>query len=226
MTSTLTVLRDEVKNRMQIASSQAVPSPTNAQIEDYLRLSFQELFSVLPAVLHTTVTVGADHDIALTHTRAFFVSINGRMLFSQQWSTEGNTIQLVPHTAVAGDTAAVWYTASVAITLGSTTTVESTCIFGEDWLEEPAIQRACLHVYERMSNIADSEGAAINGSWYRVKQDEYRNLVAQRENTFNQWLSQNFQRLSERAAHGPQAVSLNPYGGIPNRSKRITIWEN
>jgi hypothetical protein len=226
MTSTLTVLRDEVKNRMQIASSQLAPSPTNAQVEDYLRLAFQELIAVLPVVKHTTLTVSASEDVTLTHNRCHFVAINGRILFSHQWVSEGNTIQLVPHTAESGDTAAIWYTAEVAIALGSTATVDSTCIFGEDWLEEPAIQRACLAAYERMSNVSDSAAAGDYASWYRVKQDEYRGLVQQRTSIYDQWTSSMMQKLSERSMHGPQAVSFNPYGGLQNRSRRVTVWEN
>ena len=223
MTSTISTLLAEVEGRMGITNAGAEPS--NDQISDYLRQAFIDLFGVLKPPSHTTLTVGNTYTAALTHDQLFFVNAAGVPLFEWEFSSSGANVLVQSSAAERGDTLQVWYYAMPAITLGASgsATVDSSCILGDDWLQELAVTKAAMLACLRQINQAASNSPQDYGSLYRVLEETYNTLFQQHRMAWEQWYQQMLMGRQERAATGPAPVSYSGHVGFKNRSK-VRNW--
>ena len=218
MTSTIATLATQAETRLKIASAGTGAEPSTAQMSDFLRLAFKDLIGVLPPILQTTLTVAGSNKAALTHNEAFYCAVNGLLLAGWEWGSEGQFIRVQPSAANRNDTLTVWYTAPITITTGSTTTVDTTCIFGNDWLEELAVIKAMLDASQRMSNVSASGGGDLHASWYRVLQDQYDRLFNAHNNRYGDWRQRMEADLVSRLQNGPEPRVESKHAGFRNRS--------
>lgn len=218
MTSTIATLLLEVEGRLNLTNAGAEPSDT--QIEDFLRLAFKDLSGVLPLIKHTTLTVGNTYQAALVHDRLWFVSASGVPLFPWEYSTSGANV-LVQSTATdRADTLQVWYSVAPTITTGSTTTVDSTCIFGNDWLEELAVIKASMDASLRQQNLSPSNSPIDYGVLYRQLGEEYDRVFAAHKATWDMWFQTKNMELQARSLNGPQPVRYSGHVNFRNNSRK------
>lgn len=221
MASTIATLLLEVETRLNMTNGGAEPS--DGQISDFLRLAFKDLIGTLPPVQHTTLTLGNNYSAALTHDRLYFVSVAGLPLFPWEFSTSGNTVVVQPTAADRGDTIQVWYSAAPAITTGSTTSVDTDCIFGDDWLEELAVLEACKQSALRQQNLSMSNSGMDYGVLYRQLGERFNEVYNQHRLTWDMWFQQKNMELQARSLNGPHPVRYSGHAGYANRSKK-TNW--
>jgi hypothetical protein len=218
MASTIATLLLEVESRLNLTNAGAEPSDN--QISDFLRLAFKELIGVLPPVAHTTLTLGNTFTAALTHDRLFFVSADGLPLFPWEFTTSGANVKVQSTAANRGDTIEVWYFAAPTITTGSTTSVETSCIFGDDWLEELAVVKASMEAALRQQNLSMSNSGMDYGVLYRTLGEQYDRLFAAHRQTWDGWFQMKNMELQARQMNGPDPRSYSPHVGFVNRSNK------
>jgi hypothetical protein len=221
MASTIATLLVEVESRLNLTNAGAEPSDN--QISDFLRLAFKELIGVLHPVQHTTLTLGNTHTAALTHDRLFFVSRDGLPLYPWEFTTSGANVKVASTAANRGDTIEVWYFAAPTITTGSTTTVETSCIFGDDWLEELAVLRAMMPVCDRLSSLSPSNSGPDYLVMKRTIGEDYDRIFNQHKATWYQWFSMKNMELQARQMNGPDPVRYSGHVGFRN-SSRVFNW--
>lgn len=218
MTSTIATMATEANNRLMVVDAGTGAEPTTAQMSDFIRLAFKELIAVLPPVKDTTLTLSTLNRAALTHDQAFYVAVNGLLLFPWEWATQGEYVKVQPASAAINDTLTVWYVAYPTITTGSTATVDTSCIFGNDWLEELALLRGMMAASQRMANVSATAGGDSHASWFRVLQDDYQRLYQAHWQRYQDWRQSMEMALSARAGNGPAPRTVSPHAGFRNRS--------
>jgi hypothetical protein len=221
MTSTIATLATEVENRLNMTHAGA--EPTVAMLSDFLRLSFKDVMGVLPPVVHTTLTLGNAYSAALTHDRLFFVSASGVPLFPWEFSSSGANVQVQSTAADRAETIQVWYYVAPTITTGSTTTVETSCIFGDDWLEELAVIKASMEACLRQSALSASNSPTDYTVLYRTLGEQYDRIFAAHRATWDQWFGQKNMELQARSMNGPDPVRYSGHVGFRNNSRK-TNW--
>jgi hypothetical protein len=218
MASTIATLLAEVESRLNLTNAGAEPSDN--QISDFLRLAFKELIGVLHPVTHTTLTLGNTHTAALAHDRLFFVSRDGLPLYPWEFTTSGANVKVASTAANRGDTIEVWYFAAPSIVTGTTTSVETSCIFGDDWLEELAVVKASMEAALRQQNLSMSNSGMDYGVLYRQLGEQYDRLFAAHRQTWDMWYQQKNTELQARQMNGPDPRSYSPFTGFRNRSHK------
>jgi hypothetical protein len=218
MASTIATLLLEVESRLALTNAGAEPSDN--QISDFLRLAFKDVIAALPPVQHTTLTLGNAYSTALAHDRLFFVSASGLPLFPWEYSTSGANVLVQSAAADRGDTIQVWYFAAPTITTGSTTSVETSCIFGDDWLEELAVIKASMEACLRQTSLSASNSPSDYSVLYRTLGEQYDRVFNQHRATFDMWLQQKNMELSARSMNGPQPVRYSGHTEFRNQGRK------
>jgi hypothetical protein len=221
MSSTIATLLAEVETRLNLTNAGAEPS--DAQISDFLRLAFKDLIGVLPPVVHTTLTLGNAYSAALTHDRLYFVAASGVPLFPWEYQTSGANVLVQSTAASRSETVQVWYSVAPTITTGLTTTVETSCIFGDDWLEELAVLRAMMPVCDRLSSLSPSNSGPDYLVMKRTIGEDYDRIFNQHKATWDQWFSMKNMELQARQMNGPDPVRYSGHVGFRN-SSRVFNW--
>lgn len=219
MASTIATLRSEVRARGNFGST--TPEPTDNHVDDWLRQAFIHLIGALPPVKQAALTVGADNEVSLTHNQVFYVRVGTTPLYGWEWSADSvnGVVTITDHSADYGDPVLAWYVAPITITLASTATVDTTCIFGNDWLQELAVIYAAMQGYQRISNTAPTGSADQNLSTYRVLEDTYKVQFGALKGVWDSWNASMQMALQQRLMNGPKAVRENPYSGFINHSR-------
>lgn len=218
MTSTIATLATEVENRLNLTHSGAEPSV--ALLSDFLRLAFKDVIGVLPPVLHTTLTLGNDYSAALTHDRLWFVSASGVPLFPWEFETSGANVVVQNTAAERDDTIQVWYSVAPTITTGSTATVDTSCIFGDDWLEELAVKKASMEAAMRLSGVSPSNSGPDYLVLHRTLGEDYDRAFAAHRAEWDRWERQKNMQLQARQMNGPDPVRYSGHVGFRNSSRR------
>lgn len=218
MTSTIATLANEVESRLNMTNTGAEPS--DVQISDFLRLAFKDLIGVLHPIRHTTLTVGNTYSAALVHDRLYFVSANGVPLFPWEFSSSGATVVVQDTAANRADTLQVWYFVAPEIVTGTTATVDTTCIFGHDWLEELAVIKAAMEACLRQASLAASQSPSDYHAMYRTLGEQYDRVFSAHRQTWDLWNQQKNMELQARSLNGPDPVRYSGHVGFVNRSKR------
>jgi hypothetical protein len=144
--------------------------------------------------------------------------VNGIPLFTWEFSTAGNFVKVQSTAANRGDTLEVWYFVAPTITTGSTTTVETSCIFGKDWLEELAVIRACMHPTLRQATLSASQSPADYHSMYRTLGEDYDRIYNAHLMQFQREEQRWENERRERMMNGPNPVRYSGHGAIRNKS--------
>ena len=219
MASTIATLRGEVESMLNLTNTSSEGS--DAQIDNYLLLAFIDLCDSLPPVTHTTLTLsdGEPLTVSSTHDRLFFVSLNGMPLFPHEYSSSGNNVVVQTTAAEAGDTLQVWRYVAPTITLGTTTTVDTDCIFGKGWLEGLAVLAAAMSSCQRQASVSDSNSAMDYAANYRVLGERYNTIYTAKQQVWQAWYQGEMAKVNARAQFGPGPRTFNPHGNVINRSQ-------
>lgn len=227
MASVLTDLRDEVKDRINIGTGGAQPS--DPQLLGFVTNAVKGLVGELPPVFEITDPLGSDLSMTIANSqRILFVQTAEYTLFDSEWMREADLpgIQLLGYaTARPNDKITAFYTKdhSNASELGAgTPQVETSCIFGVDWLEELILSDATISALRYMTKRHGSGGGSVMGALLRVELDNRKERYQRLRDVWNGWNEEMRTKQQERAAFAPP-IRRNPLAGrLSPRGKRIS----
>lgn len=223
MSTTISAAATELTQRIKGTGN--APDPTTAQLSDYIRRAFIHLIGVLPPVTETTyVLVAGDPDstVDLSSTplkRIFYVGSGVDLFFPNEWQKVGNTLNVRRSTAKPGATISCWALPTITITLGSTATVDTSCIFGADWLEELALNEAAITVYQSMQRVAGSNSGQEYDKRVALFKEQYNERYAQLHQEYADWKKEMMDRLALRLQTNDGPFVGSPFEGWVNNSR-------
>ena len=215
MSTVVATVVTDIQNRLKVGST--TPEPDATMLGNWVRSAAKYCIGQCQPVKETTVTVTSGPQAALIADDVYYVANGHEMLLPSEWSKQGNAVVMQRQAARARDTLTVWYFLDPDIT-SATTTFDTTCIFGTDWLEEVITVMAMQQVEARLSNLAGSVDGQGHAAMYRVMQDERERLLAPHRDTRNQWFSRMDNRVMVRAQMGNLPYRESAYSRFKNRS--------
>lgn len=209
----------DLKDRLIVTSASSEPS--DAVLGRWVLASAKYAIGALQPPKESVVTVTSVPSLSLTADIVYYVAVESELLLPVEWAKQGNTIQLQPQAATIGQKATVWH--FTAPTLSSaTTSFDTTCIFGPDWLEEVITMMTGVMVELRRSFTAPSADGTGHASMMRVLQDERDRLLQPYARARNAWAAEMDGRLQARANIGDRPFSKSAYSAFRNGSR----WSN
>ena len=217
MATTVATVVADLKDRLIVTAASS--EPTDAMLGNWVRASARYTFGALQPPTETTLTVTSGPQAALTADMVFYVANDYELLLPSEWSKQGAKVRLQPQAAETGDTLTVWYYAMPTIE-AATASFDTSCIFGDDWLEEVITMMAAVQVELRRSFVAPSADGQGHASMIRVLQDERERLLTPYRRTRDTWVAEMDGRLQMRASLGNPAFRQSPYNKFRNRSMK------
>jgi hypothetical protein len=224
MASTVATVATNVKTRLGVGTGGAVGSssePTDSVVQGWVRDAFKQIIGSLNPILVTSDTI-ASRALTLATDRIFYVEVNQTPLVRGSEYGASPTALSFRDPALNGETATIYYYAAIDCT-GST--IDTSCIFGDDWLENLATIMASQTVCLRLSNNANSQGPQDFASKFRVleqdRQEQYQWHKSQRDEQmalFQQW-------QQARLQFGKRPLPESAMAGFRNRSRLINSLE-
>lgn len=208
-----------IKNRLIVGAT--TQEPTTAMIELWLREAYKYAMGVIPCVKETTVAVATGHSVTLDADEVYYVSVGWQPLLPSEWQKQGDTLKLSPAAAAIGDTVQVWYYLKPVIDTASTLTIDSSCIFGPDWLEEVVMQFVEGMIETRMANTAGSADASGHAGMMRSFQEEWKALLTPQQVRFNEWKQARENAILARINFGDRQLKESPHAAFRNRSRIV-----
>jgi hypothetical protein len=223
MSSQLTALATNLQTTLNLGSGGA--EPTAATIQQWLRDGARELWGELPPVLKRDLTITSTYAATLTYNRVFFVVAGGlTLLRGSEWNAGDSALNFVPGAVGVGDTVTAYYVTAPGIT-NTTTELDSTCIFGDDWLEPLMLTYAEMQAHNRLMNVATVERADAHAGAYRLKMARLAEQKAGAKSQWDAWYQDLLGSIQARMQTGDRPYAEHPAAGFRNRSKIHTIWE-
>jgi hypothetical protein len=223
MTTTVATVATEVQRRLRI-STPGGSEPATATVADYIRLGFKHLIGLLPPIQETNTTLsistGEVLSASVTANRVFFVSTDEKLLVpGQEWNKSGNTLYFHRSVGNSADRISVWHTALFTIVTGTEATVNTTCIFGLDWLEELATLYAEMLALGELARNSGSASGPQHGAQYRAVEATYQEAFKQAKSLYEQWYAEKRDALQLRLASGDTPMVPNRLSALINRSE-------
>lgn len=220
MTTTVATVVADLKDRLIVTT--AASEPNDAALGRWVLASAKYAIGALQPPTESVVPISAGPKLSLTADIVYYVAVEEEMLLPVEWAKQGNTIQLQPQAAPLGKVnATAWHFSAPALTSG-TTTFDTTCIFGPDWLEEVITMMTGVMVELRRSFTAPSADGTGHASMMRVLQDERDRLLQPYVRVRNAWAAEMDGRLQARANIGDRPFSKSAYSAFRNGSR----WSN
>lgn len=213
MASTIATVRDDIKDRLNIGTTES--EPTDPMIDGWLASAFTWAITVCPPIFETTVTVDADRVATLDADDVLYVANDHRMLVPSEWNKAGDSLILSPSAASYNDQLQVWYFTMPVIT----TTVETSCVFGADWLTELATLDAMMKCEMRQMGVGASNDRDGHATMWRAIQTQQEALLKVLTAQRNAWLGKKEQEVAARAALGDGVNREGAYAGFINNSR-------
>lgn len=208
----------DLKDRLIVTAASS--EPNDAALGRWVLASAKYAIGALQPPKESVVTVTSGPSLSLTADIVYYVAVEEELLLPVEWAKQGNTIQLQPQAAATGQKATVWH--FTAPTLSSaTTSFDTTCIFGPDWLEEVITMMAGVMVELRRSFAAPSADGTGHASMMRVLQDERDRLLQPYVRARNAWAAEMDGRLQARANIGDRPFSKSAYSAFRNGSRLL-----
>lgn len=218
MATTVATVVADIRDRLKVGAT--APEPTDAMLGNWVRSAAKYVIGQCQPVKETTVTVTSGPQAALVASEVYYVANGFEMLLPTEWAKQGSALVLQKQAAKARDTLTVWYSQTPDIT-AITTSFDTSCVFGPDWLEEVITVMAMQQVEARVSNISGSLDGNGHAQMYRVLQDEREKLIAPYRDVRNQFFGRMEQRVMARAQMGGMPYRESPYAKFKNRSGRV-----
>lgn len=208
MATTVATAVSTVKERLLVDNASQTAPPSDSMIEGYIRDAFRYMFGTLHPVFREQVTLDSSLSAALTTPgQIMYVSVNRTLLFPNEWTMGDDELLVEGHNiANNGDEAEVWMTRLPSL---SGSTIESSCIFGTDWLEPPALIWAEMLVFQRLSNTSNSATGQYSLTQYRVREETLDKMINQYRATRAEFIATMDNRLNVRAMMGRPAMRDN-----------------
>ncbi len=213
-----TVIADvaaDIKDRLIIGST--AQEPTTTMLSTWLRNNLTECIGMLKPIKRTALSV-TSHTATLDADQVFYVSDGIKTLFRDvEWGDDGASIYL--DSAVAATGIVAWYFKDPAIT-GATTSVDTSCIFGGNWLQELATLMTMAQAYERLANTATDQNDKDAASMLRVEwTDRIDRLYKWKRGEWDNWQSRMEQGMQRRASLGDLPFRLTAGANFVNKSR-------
>ena len=204
----------DIMDRLLIGGT--AQEPTEAMLATWLRAAFKEQIGNLKPVVRAVLPV-TRWEADLVADQVFYVSDGLRTLFRDiEWGDDGQKVYL--DTSINPDQITAWYFTDPGIT-ASTDSVNTSCIFGGDWLEEIAKTMAMAQAYERIAGTAADQNEAQAASMLRVEwADKVERMYKWKRGEWDNWQSRMEQGMQRRAAMGDLPVRSTPYSNFVNKS--------
>lgn len=185
MATTISTASAEVAERLKIVVGTGA-RPTDLMIQGFVREGFNDLWAILRPVFRGAFTVNSANGVTTVSTdleSALYVT-GPREIYvpGAEWVETEDGINFrhagdfYPATS---DTVLVWYT-TVPTDFSSASSIESTCIFGPDWLQPGVLMYAEIQSLKRMSRVHDSAGSASEAAAWVTIQQEYQRFIERR----------------------------------------------
>ncbi len=207
MTTTISVSAAAIKDRLIIGATSQ--EPTTAHLSTWLRDGFKHIAGILPPVVKGSFIVvsGTEwHTVALPNDGIWSVMHGTDYMIPGEYGVTPSGLNIDRGTGInAGEYVTVYYTKQIPIT-STTTTVDTTCEFGTDWLEEVAMRYAIARAYERLAGTAPSQDGDAMAGRYRMAEESYQQALQgclMRLQTFQQGIEKSI------------ALRLSPFGHRP-----------
>lgn len=215
MATTVATLRATVIAK--IGTGTTANEPTTGQVDAWIREGFREGFTIFQPPFKAASTAISGDAVAVSGAdRILYVLVGGLMLIQgEEWQHGASGVTDLPR-RYHGQTPTIYYTAVPDLT-GST--IESSCVLGDDWLEPFVTLYAVSEQYQRLANTSASHGAQQAGSLLRVSEERrgtLTNLMLQQRNTWEMHMEN---MLARRAALGPGVLRESPFAGYRNRGR-------
>lgn len=205
-------------DRLKLGTHNAQPS--TPQVDSAVRNAFVAVIAAVPPIHKAGVTLSAGFVAALPSDCALvqFAAYQNRLLLDIEWQEIGNDLYVRRGSARAGAAVGIWYQKDYGIS-DATNEIDTSCVFGQDWLAEPAVTLAAMQALLRMSQSAASRGGDKYASLYRVLQQEYQSLITPLATERAAWLQRQQQRLAQRLALKDGLPTNNRMRGLVNLSR-------
>lgn len=229
MASSIPTLAALMVKQLKIGSGRS--EPTTDDIGDYLRLAFRDCIADFNPVKSQQIEIDQSSATIPTYSatlieaalRVWYVSVGTRLLQPVEFIFDGEVIHLIPSVGADGSEVTVWFTPSIDIELGSTDSVDTSCIFGPNWLEQPAYLKAQQSIHDERSHRATSGGGQQHQSRYRVKAETITATLAKKAQDFMRWDEEMKMRQQQRFSLGDQPLLEHPMASVINLSEFITL---
>ena len=210
----------DLKDRLIVTAASS--EPNDAALGRWVLASAKYAIGALQPPKESVVSIAVGPKLSLTADIVYYVAVEEELLLPVEWAKQGNEVRLQPQAAPLGRTkATVWH--FTAPTLSSaTTSFDTTCIFGPDWLEEVITMMTGVMVELRRSFTAPSADGTGHASMMRVLQDERDRLLQPYVRARNAWAAEMDGRLQARANIGDRPFSKSAYSAFHNGSR----WSN
>jgi hypothetical protein len=218
MTTVIADARVELQARHRLGTHGSAPSA--GQIDGWLRDAFKLLIAAVPPILKGGITlddqrVGSLPEDALS---VLFVASQHKLLQDTEWDEMGDYIWVGRGSAAPDSTVTVWYIKNFQID-DTTADVDTTDIFAQDRLQEPALVLAGQQIQLRLSASSASRGGGKNAQMYRVMQQERDTLVALLKVLPDGWMQRRLMKQKAQLALGTLPPADNPLRGLVNLSR-------
>lgn len=212
MATTVATLRASVITRINVGSTTLEPSTAN--VEQWVRDGFREGFGIFQPPFKMTGTVASDAVAVSGADRILYVLIDGLILAEgEEWQHGASGVANLPR-RFHGETATIYYTAVPDLT-GST--IESSCVMGDDWLESYATHYAEEEALIRLANTAPSREGQYAASLMRAVNERRKDLTNQLRAERQQWKADMDNMLARRLALGPRVRRDHAWAGFTVR---------
>lgn len=245
MATTITTASAEIAERLKIVVGDGA-QPTDAMIQGFVREGFNDLWAILRPVFRGAFTVNATNGVTTVSAdlASVLYVVGPRDIYvpGAEWVELEDGINfrhagdLYP---VESDSVLVWYT-TTPTDFASAASIESTCIFGPDWLQPGVLMYAEIQSLKRMSRVHDSGGAAAEASAWVTIQQEYQRFIERRAGERARELGFLEQRMTLRLQSrgiqrenavqswnnesGVQNTMIDAYPGMITRRDRYDGW--
>ncbi len=218
MSSVITDLVTDVQDRLLLSTTGGQPSTD--MLTRWILSAFKMLIGALPPIHEVVATVNADRQATVTADQVFYVANGPHLLFASEWNKQTSTLIFQPSSVKDGDDITAWCFIDPNIT-SDTTSVNTTCIFGTDWLEALVLLYASARAYGRMANVAGEGDAAGYAAAERVKDEEFQQQFTLYQNRWQGWNADMQQRIADRARFGEAPPRQAPRANFINKSQVI-----
>lgn len=200
--------------------------PTMSQLEKFAVLAFKQALAEMPPVHHGQFTVDENLLVEVPDLlQVLYVQSERDILIDTEYTEWNEGIRIYSYqVAKPGESVRVWYTGIVALETDPEQSFDTSCIFGQDWLDEYILEIAVRSAVQHMINISGTSGATQYGSMYRVSQDQTQALHQRLMMDVNRWHESKKEAKNARMAIRPP-LRRSPLAGFRNRSSirnRIT----
>lgn len=230
MATTLATAAAEVIERLKIPAGEGA-APDSTMIEGFLRGGFKVLWGLYQPIFRAGFSVSETYGVTTVSadlSEILYVSGARDMMVPMADYVETLAgINLRDSTlAVEADAVVVWYT-SAPDDFDTALSIDSSCIFGQDWLEEAVLMYAEMMAKKRMSNVNDSGGSNAEAATWVTIQRDYQALTEGMRTTramftdrMDRRLALRLQARDIRKEAGLQ--SFNNESGVKNRATLVS----